>query len=92
MVGDYIVCRCEEVYAKEIEQAIDNGAQSSRDIKMITRAGMGICQGRTCRPILQRLISALMQDYSITNDWSHRSPVRPVRISDLLGRTEQKDD
>lgn len=91
-MGDYIVCRCEEVYAEEIERAIDNGAQTNRDIKMTTRAGMGICQGRTCRPILQRLIPALVRGHSTANDLSHRSPVRPVRISDLLLYTEQKND
>lgn len=92
MMKDYIICRCEEVYAGEIKLAIDNGAQTNRDVKMTTRAGMGICQGRTCRPIIQRLVSALLQEHSIANELSHRSPVRPVRISDLLPHTEQKDD
>ncbi|GAI83310.1 unnamed protein product [marine sediment metagenome] len=41
-----LVCRCEEVSEEEVRQAIADGAKTLREIKMITRAGMGLCQGR----------------------------------------------
>ncbi|MFG3285521.1 NAD(P)/FAD-dependent oxidoreductase [Streptomyces sp. NPDC048111] len=43
------VCRCEEVTAGRIREAVrDHGARDARTVKLFTRAGMGWCQGRTC--------------------------------------------
>ena len=44
-----IVCRCEEITAGSIRDAItDLGATDARSVKLLTRAGMGWCQGRIC--------------------------------------------
>jgi hypothetical protein len=32
----------------EIDAAIDNGARDARSVKLLSRAGMGWCQGREC--------------------------------------------
>jgi NADPH-dependent 2,4-dienoyl-CoA reductase/sulfur reductase-like enzyme len=45
---DTVVCRCEEVTVAEIDTAIDNGARDARSVKLLSRAGMGWCQGREC--------------------------------------------
>ena len=45
---DIIVCRCEDVTLGEIRRAIAEGATTIDEIRRITRAGMGPCQGRTC--------------------------------------------
>lgn len=42
------VCRCEEVTAGRIREAVEEGARDARTVKLFTRAGMGWCQGRTC--------------------------------------------
>ncbi|MFI6638156.1 FAD-dependent oxidoreductase [Streptomyces sp. NPDC050504] len=43
------VCRCEEVTAGRIREAVeDQGARDARTVKLLTRAGMGWCQGRVC--------------------------------------------
>ncbi|MGW1762645.1 FAD/NAD(P)-dependent oxidoreductase [Streptomyces sp. NPDC002073] len=43
------VCRCEEVSAGTVREAVrDLGAQDARTVKLLTRAGMGWCQGRMC--------------------------------------------
>jgi NAD(P)H-nitrite reductase large subunit len=43
------VCRCEEVTAGRIRAAVDDlGARDARSVKLMTRAGMGWCQGRMC--------------------------------------------
>ena len=50
------VCRCEEVTAGEIRAAVqDLGAGDARTVKLLTRAGMGWCQGRMCGPAVARL-------------------------------------
>ncbi len=46
---DTVVCRCEEVTAAEVQEAVEElGATDLRTVKLLTRAGMGWCQGRVC--------------------------------------------
>lgn len=46
---DTVVCRCEEITAGSIRVAIHElGATDPRSVKLLTRAGMGWCQGRIC--------------------------------------------
>ncbi|KPI14688.1 Pyridine nucleotide-disulfide oxidoreductase, FAD/NAD(P)-binding domain containing protein [Actinobacteria bacterium OK074] len=49
LAADTVVCRCEEVTAGEVRSALDElGAGDVRTVKLLTRAGMGWCQGRMC--------------------------------------------
>lgn len=49
LVDDTVVCRCEEVTYGDVCIAHDElGAEDSRSIKLLTRPGMGWCQGRVC--------------------------------------------
>ncbi|MFF0750848.1 FAD-dependent oxidoreductase [Streptomyces sp. NPDC004267] len=53
------VCRCEEVPAARIREAVDElGARDARTVKLLTRAGMGWCQGRMCGPAVAALSGA----------------------------------
>ncbi|WP_037680903.1 NAD(P)/FAD-dependent oxidoreductase [Streptomyces griseus] len=46
-----LVCRCEEVTAGAVRRAVGElGAGDLRTVKLLTRAGMGWCQGRMCAP------------------------------------------
>ncbi|MEV6177342.1 FAD-dependent oxidoreductase [Streptomyces sp. NPDC052015] len=46
-----VVCRCEEVTAGAVREAVGTlGAADLRTVKLLTRAGMGWCQGRMCEP------------------------------------------
>ncbi|MEU6996056.1 NAD(P)/FAD-dependent oxidoreductase [Streptomyces sp. NPDC046465] len=48
---DTDVCRCEEVPAGRVREAVtEYGARDARTVKLLTRAGMGWCQGRMCGP------------------------------------------
>ncbi|MGW9071125.1 FAD/NAD(P)-dependent oxidoreductase [Streptomyces yangpuensis] len=56
---DAVVCRCEEVPAGRIREAArDLGARDARTVKLLTRAGMGWCQGRMCGPAVAALAGA----------------------------------
>ncbi|MEV0090899.1 NAD(P)/FAD-dependent oxidoreductase [Streptomyces sp. NPDC050738] len=51
VTDETVVCRCEEVTAGEVREAVDGlGAGDLRTVKLLTRAGMGWCQGRVCAP------------------------------------------
>lgn len=47
-----IVCRCEGVTLQEVRDLIAAGCHTVEEIKHLSRAGMGPCQGRTCRQII----------------------------------------
>ena len=63
-------------------------APPTRRIKRVSRAGMGICQGRGCRPIVAGLLAArtnlAFQDVPLAR---YRPPVRPIPLAALA--TEQ---
>ena len=48
MPADTVVCRCEDVTRREIEEAVAQGAREVNQLKHFTRCGMGPCQGRVC--------------------------------------------
>ena len=53
---DAIVCRCERVSAGDIRKLIHEGIYDMNQIKIITRAGMGACGGKTCQPIIENIL------------------------------------
>lgn len=56
ITDDTVVCRCEEVTGGAIREAVDEfGAGDVRTVKLMTRAGMGWCQGRVCGPAVAGL-------------------------------------
>ncbi|MFD5540773.1 FAD-dependent oxidoreductase [Streptomyces sp. NPDC127079] len=49
VTDDTVVCRCEEVTGGAVRRAVTElGAGDVRTVKLLTRAGMGWCQGRMC--------------------------------------------
>lgn len=69
-----IVCRCEDVTAGRLR-----GHASWREAKLLTRIGMGPCQGRVCGVAAEMLFG-----------WSHtdvRPPLSPVPVDTLCRRS-----
>ncbi len=58
VADDTQVCRCEEIRASEIRQAMDEGARTINDVKRRTRAGMGLCQGIFCTRTIGDMLSS----------------------------------
>ncbi len=54
---DLVVCRCEEITQGEIKEAVRLGATSMNEVKRLTRAGMGLCQGKTCGRLVMELLA-----------------------------------
>lgn len=90
-MDDVIICRCEEVKRKEIEDAISDGATRMDELKRCTRAGMGLCQGRTCRKQVERILAEKtgtnLKDVKPSN---YRQPVRPIKMEVLTGSKEDE--
>ena len=84
MNEDVIVCRCEEITLGEIREAIKNGAKTVTEVKRRTRAGMGLCQGRSCETIVQRLLcEELNLSPEEVQPATDRAPVRPINFGVL---------
>jgi NAD(P)H-nitrite reductase large subunit len=85
---DVIICRCEEITKGEIRQAIRAGATTVKAIKKFTRAGMGLCQGRTCRRLISQILAQETgQPLAVVLPATYRPPTRPLTLSDLKGGT-----
>ncbi|MCR5784585.1 MAG: (2Fe-2S)-binding protein [Eubacterium sp.] len=81
---DMIVCRCEEVTVADIKEAIREGAKDIVGVKRRTRAGMGLCQGRTCEKLVAQILAQeLGVSPSEVGTSSARPPVRPVTFGEL---------
>ncbi len=81
MKDDLIICRCEEVKREEILQVIQQGAITADEIKRLTRAGMGLCQGKTCRRLVNQIIAEeTHQAISEVKPSNYRPPVRPMKL------------
>lgn len=84
-----VICRCEEITEAEIKEAIIKGCDSVTWVKRMTRAGMGLCQGRTCGRLVARLVAQeTEQDLAQVAPDTQRPPLRPIPLEIL----EQKDE
>ena len=53
-----ILCRCSDVTQARVRELIAQGYTTFDEIKRLTRAGMGPCQGKTCQQLILRELSA----------------------------------
>ena len=82
-----LVCRCEEVSAGTVRRAVtDLGATDLRGVKLLTRVGMGWCQGRICGPCVVPLTAHLtgrQPDAADLLALVRRPFAQPVRLGTL---------
>ena len=87
---DVLICRCQEVSRRDILDAIADGATTLDGIKRRVRAGMGLCQGKTCERLVARILAEQTgQDLSAILPQKSRMPVRPVKIN-IFGGPESE--
>lgn len=87
MSDDTILCRCESIKRSELKQALtDNKHILSADAaKLLTRAGMGLCQGRMCGDNVARVIAeARGVQLDEVGPFQAQAPVKPVPLATLV--------
>lgn len=90
--NDVLICRCNEVSLKEMKEAIKEGAITVKDVKKRTRAGMGLCQGRSCGKTVARIIAnELKIPIEQVEMDTQRIPVRPVKIKNFSYKEENDE-
>ena len=86
---EVLICRCQEVTEQEILHAIRDGATTVDGVKRRTRACMGLCQGKTCGRLVQRIVAQETgKDPAEVLPQKSRMPVRPVKISVFGGDSD----
>lgn len=85
---DLIVCRCEDATLAELAGALERDPLNVTQVKHRTRAGMGMCAGRTCRPLLARVLPEAEHAVPFT----HRLPARPLTAAEIARTPLPEDD
>ena len=79
-----IVCRCEDLTREDILALIEEGYCTIDEIKRVSRAGMGPCQGRTCRMLIAQELSNYykipMEEVLMS---TFRPPTKPISMGIL---------
>nr|WP_293862881.1 (2Fe-2S)-binding protein [Steroidobacter sp.] len=86
MSDDTILCRCESIKRGELQrQLTENKHVTSADAaKLLTRVGMGLCQGRMCGDNVAKVIAAArgLQPTEV-GPFQAQAPVKPVPLATL---------
>lgn len=80
--GDAIVCRCEEVSARDIAGMVELGCLGPNQTKFFSRCGMGPCQGRICGlGVTGILAQELDTPPADVGAYRVRAPLKPVPLA-----------
>lgn len=92
MTSESTLCKCEEVTTGEILSALEENPFTSdpNALKLLSRCGMGLCQGRYCQHQLRVLLSARPGTEQFgCGGFQSRFPAKPVSIGELATLVER---
>jgi len=83
LTDDTVVCRCEEVTVRELRRATaERGADGLRALRLTSRAGLGLCQGRVClRNVIDLAETAIARP--LLDNEPRRSVTFPIRLAEV---------
>jgi NADPH-dependent 2,4-dienoyl-CoA reductase/sulfur reductase-like enzyme len=91
IADDTIVCRCEELTLGEVQRGVQAGGRSLRSLKVMTRLGMGPCQGRMCWPYMARYLAHRCElSHDHLGPISVRPPIKPVSLGLLAASPSEE--
>ena len=77
--------------ARSLETLLSDGPANPDQIKRLTRAGMGVCQGRRCRDQVAMLLAIEAgQPFGSIPLATHRAPVRPLPLKIMADWNESE--
>lgn len=94
--GSTLLCRCEEVTRDDLQEAVDaRGVGGARGLKLTSRAGLGLCQGRVCSRTVAELAAAhqpAAHQPGVRAEPTYNRPIAvPIRLRDLAATETQED-
>jgi len=79
-----VICRCEDVTAGQLRQAVAKGCSGPNQAKAFLRCGMGPCQGRMCASTVTEVIAAANGlSPSDVGSYRIRPPIKPVTLAEV---------
>lgn len=84
-----IACRCEDVSAKDIRNAVEKGHRDFEGVKRYTGFGTGWCQGKQCVALCARLV--VEAGGKATSPITPRPPLHPIALADLAAIDEAEE-
>jgi NADPH-dependent 2,4-dienoyl-CoA reductase/sulfur reductase-like enzyme len=87
--ADTIICRCENLSLRQVQEQLSGSIRTSGALKRLTRAGMGKCQGRYCGPILTSMVARVSElpidEFAV---FRSQAPYQPTEI-DIIAESTQ---
>ncbi|SDP23148.1 NAD(P)/FAD-dependent oxidoreductase [Desulforhopalus singaporensis] len=78
------LCRCENVSVGDVRKAVKEGVCEVNEVKIVTRCGMGPCQGRMCGPALAEIVAAELDSTpEMVGFLSIRPPLKAIPFSEI---------
>lgn len=92
--NETIICLCEDLTLAEIKKAIaEHGLRSFDEVKRVTRCGMGPCQGKSCRKMVERMLAKKTgKSISALEHTTFRQPTKPIDIKVLAEAWEEDEN
>ena len=91
MTGESTLCKCEEISVAHLRQLLQQNpsVSTSSSAKLLSRAGMGLCQGRYCQYSLIRLLAQVRGiPAAEAGGFTARFPSKPLPISNLVDMSD----
>ncbi|MBS3813706.1 MAG: (2Fe-2S)-binding protein [Candidatus Acetothermia bacterium] len=87
------LCRCEDLTKERLHRILDEHEDiTMEEIKRMTRATMGPCQGRTCKELIAREIARYRGEELEQVDLpSYRAPINPTKLGVIAGRDDDEE-
>lgn len=86
---EIIICRCEDLTLADIKELITKGYRSLDELRRISRCGMGPCQGRTCRPLVQRELQSAGIPVKDQIPGVFRPPSKPITLGAIAQGSQE---
>jgi sarcosine oxidase subunit beta len=83
LTGKIILCRCEDVTLKDVEDSIAHGYADIEEVKRYTGFGTGPCQGKECLSVVAALIAERtggIQGGVEVQPFTSRPPLAPTAL------------
>ena len=88
---EIIICRCEDITLKDIEDAIHKGYGDIESLRRYLKLGTGPCQGKTCIPLTEKILAReLRKRVSEVGNPTARPPETPVPFGVFKEKKNEK--
>lgn len=91
--AETVICRCEEITAGQIREAVELGAPGPNQVKSYLRSGMGPCQGRMCGLAVAEIIAECRgEPQEAVGYYRIRPPLKPLPLTELASMETDETD